>query len=217
MDGVLADNSDYHVLAWTAYARRFGRELAPDDIKRRLGFNNRDYMRFVFEREPTHEEVVASTVEKEALYRELYGPHLVRPAGLIELLEAARRAGLPCGVATSAPADNVSFVLDGLDLRPYFQQVVDASQVRNSKPDPEIYLQAAARLGVPPERCLVFEDAIAGIQAGHAAGMRVIALTTSYPAAILAEHRPAAIVSSFTDLGRPGPAADLLASAGLSL
>jgi HAD superfamily hydrolase (TIGR01509 family) len=213
MDGVLADNSDFHVQAWTVYSRQYGRELSIDDIKRRLGFNNREYMRFVLDREPTEAEVSKSTVEKEALYREIYRQHLVTPPGLLALLSAAQRADIACGVATSAPEDNVRFVLDGLKIRPFFREIVDASQVRHCKPDPEIYLKASERLGIPPAQCLVFEDAIAGIQAGNAAGMTVIAITTSYPAAILAEHNPAAIITSFTDLTAPCPAADLLASA----
>jgi len=212
MDGVLADNSDFHVLAWTDYARQFGRELTADEIKRRLGFNNREYMRFLLAREPTDEEVVRSTVEKEALYRKIYGPHLVTPPGLIPLLEFAKRESVDCGVATSAPDANVRFVLDGLKIRPYFKEVVDATHVKHCKPDPEIYLLAARRLGFPPARCIVFEDAIAGIQAGNAAGMTVIALTTSYPAAILAEHKPAAIVSSFADLAAPCLATALIES-----
>jgi len=218
MDGVLADNSDFHVQSWTEYSRQYGRELSVDDVKRRLGFNNREYMRFVFGREPTDAEVLKSTVEKEALYREIYRQHLVVPPGLLALLDAAKHAGIVCGVATSAPEDNVCFVLDGLNIRHYFKEVVDASHVKHCKPDPEIYTLASKRLGVPPSRCLVFEDAIAGIQAGNAAGMQVIAITTSYPAAVLAEHKPAAIITSFTDLAEPCPAAELLeAVSGLRL
>lgn len=211
MDGVLADNSDYHVLAWTAYARQFGRELTVEEIKRRLGFNNREYMRFLLGREPTEEEVLRSTVEKEALYREQYRPHLAPPPGLLPLLDFARREGIACGVATSAPDENVRFVLDGLAIRPYFRQVVDASHVRRGKPDPEIYLLAAERLGMPAAACVVFEDAIAGIQSARGAGMTVIALTTSYPAETLAPHQPSAIIRSFTDLAVPCDAARLIA------
>ena len=210
MDGVLADNSDFHVQSWTEYSRQYGRELSVDDIKRRLGFNNREYMRFVLEREPTEAEVIKSTVEKEALYRKIYQQHLVAPPGLIALLDAAKLAGIVCGVATSAPEANVRFVLDGLNIRHYFKEIVDASHVKHCKPDPEIYLLAAKRLGVTPAQCVVFEDAIAGVQAGNAAGMQVIAITTSYPAAVLAEHKPAAIIASFTDLAKPCPAAELI-------
>ena len=212
MDGVLADNSDFHVKAWTAYARQYGRELSIDDIKRRLGFNNREYMRFVLNREPTEAEVAKSTTEKEALYRELYQSHLVAPPGLLPLLDFARRAKIPCGVATSAPDNNVRFVLDGLNIRPYFQEIVDAGHVKHGKPDPEIYVLAAQRLGLPASRCIVFEDALAGIQAGNAAGMNVIAITTSYPAEVLAQQKPAAIIASFVDLAKACPATALIES-----
>jgi len=210
MDGVLADNSDFHVQSWTEYSRQYGRELSVDDIKRRLGFNNREYMRFVLGREPTEAEVIKSTVEKEALYRKIYQKHLAVPPGLIALLDAAKQADIVCGVATSAPEENVRFVLDGLNIRHYFKEIVDASQVKHCKPDPEIYVLAAKRLGVKPAQCIVFEDAIAGVQAGNAAGMRVIAITTSYPALVLAEHNPAAIIASFKDLAQPCPATALI-------
>jgi len=212
MDGVLADNSDFHVQSWTAYSRQYGRELSADDIKRRLGFNNREYMRFVLGREPTEAEVLKSTTEKEALYRELYQPHLVVPPGLTALLEFAKREKIVCGVATSAPDDNVRFVLDGLKLRHYFKEIVDASHVKHCKPDPEIYTLAARRLGLPPSQCLVFEDAIAGIQAAKAAGMRVVAITTSYSAEILRDHKPDAVIASFRDLASPCVATALIES-----
>jgi len=211
MDGVLIDNSDFHVQAWTEYSRQYGRELSVDYIKSRLGFNNREYMRFVLDREPTEAEVVKSTVEKEALYRKLCRERLVAPPGLIALLEAAKRAGITCSIATSAPNENVDFVLDGLRIRSFFKLIVDAGHVKHCKPDPEIYQVSAQRLGIPPERCVVFEDAIAGIQAGKGADMTVIAITTSYPAAILAKQNPAAIIASFTDLAKPGPAVDVIA------
>ena len=211
MDGVLCANSDFHVEAWVVYARQFGRELVADDVRSRLGWNNRDYMSFILERTPTDEEVRHSIDGKEAVYRELYQQHLTHPAGLIALLDAATRDGVLCGVATSAPDENIRFTLDGLNIRHYFKSVVDASQVKQSKPDPAIYIKAAEQLGVPPEKCIVFEDAIAGIQSGNAAGMPVIAITSSYPAEILAPYNPAAIIESFTDLAGPCPAAELIA------
>ena len=210
MDGVLVATSDFHVKAWIAFAREYGRELTEEEIKRRLGFNNREYMRFVLSRDPTELEVRDATERKEALYREIYAPFIQVPPGLLVLLQAFQRADIACAVATSAPSANVDFVLDGLGLRPYFKEVVDASQVTRGKPDPEIYLTAAAKLGAEPTSCLVFEDAIAGIQSGQGAGMKVIALTTSYPATVLQEHHPDAIIDAFTDLQNPGPALAVL-------
>jgi beta-phosphoglucomutase family hydrolase len=211
MDGVLFANSDFHIEAWIVYARKFGREITEEDVRSRLGWNNRDYMRFVFNREPTDEEVEHSVIEKEEVYRNICRSHLAHPDGLLDLLEAAQAAGIKMGVATSAPPDNIRFTLDGLDIRKYFEVVVDATQVKKSKPDPAIYLKAAELLGVPPEKCIVFEDAIAGIQSGKAAGMSVIAITTSYPAEVLKQHAPDAVIESFTDLAKASPASDVVA------
>ncbi len=211
MDGVLFSNSDYHIEAWIVYARKFGREITAEDVRSRLGWNNRDYMRFIFNRDPTEDEVEHSVVEKEEVYRTICREHLVHPEGLLAFLEAARAAGIKMGVATSAPPDNVRFTLDGLDIRKYFKVVVDATQVKKSKPDPAIYLKAAEQLGVQPEQCIVFEDAIAGIQSGKAAGMSVIAITSSYPAEVLAQHNPDAVIESFNDLLKDTPAAAVVA------
>jgi HAD superfamily hydrolase (TIGR01509 family) len=211
MDGVLFANSDFHIEAWIVYARKFGREITEEDVRSRLGWNNRDYMRFVFNREPTDEEVEHSVFDKEEVYRNICRVHLVHPDGLLDFLEAAQAAGIKMGVATSAPPENIRFTLDGLDIRKYFEVVVDATQVKKSKPDPAIYLKAAEQLCIPPEKCIVFEDAIAGIQSGKAAGMSVIAITTSYPADVLKQHTPDAVIESFKDLAQSTPAADLVA------
>jgi len=213
MDGVLADNSDHHVQAWTVFSRDYGRELTVDDIKQRLGYNNREYMRFILDREPTEIEVADATVRKEALYREIFSRHLNPPAGLIALLDAFKREVLTCGVATSAPADNVDFVLDGLNIRQYFKEIVDASHVNNCKPAPDSYLEAAKRLNVKTSECVVFEDAIAGVQSANAAGMKVIAITTTYPAEVLRKYGPDAIIESFTDLQQPCAARSIIEEA----
>lgn len=211
MDGVLFANSDFHIEAWIVYARKFGREITEEDVRSRLGWNNRDYMRFILNREPTEEEVEHSVFDKEEVYRTICRAHLAHPDGLLELLEAAKVAGIKMGVATSAPPDNIRFTLDGLDIRKYFDVVVDATQVKKSKPDPAIYLKAAEQLGVEPSCCIVFEDAIAGIQSGNAAGMSVIAITTSYPADVLKRHQPAAVIESFKEIAGDTPAAGVVA------
>lgn len=212
MDGVLAANSDYHVKAWIEFAREYGRVVTEEEIKLRLGFNNREYMRFIVDRDPTEMEVRDATERKEALYREIYASALVAPAGLITLLESFRRAGLSCGVATSAPAANVDFVMDGLGIRHYFKEIVDASHVKRCKPDPETYRLAASKLNSTPAECIVFEDAIAGIQSGKGTGMKVVAITTSYPAEILRKHNPDAIIESFTNLQAPCDALEVIRS-----
>ena len=204
LDGVIIDNTDFHVEAWVAYARKLGRALTADDVKMRLGYSCKEYMRFILDREPTDAEVADSVAGKESLYREIYRPHLRATDGLIALLDAATKAGIPMGIATGAPQENIDFTLDGLGIRHYFAQVTDSSQVPHCKPAPDTYLLAASRLGIAPEHCVVLEDAIAGIQSGKSAGMKVIAITTSYPADILRQHSaPDAVIESFTDLQQP--------------
>ena len=105
--------------------------------------------------------------------------HLRPLIGLPEFLQQARAAGMRLGVATAADLVNAAFVLEGIGLRQVFDVIVTADDITRGKPDPEIFLLAAQRLGVPPGRCLVFEDAPMGIEAARRAGMLAVALTTS--------------------------------------
>ena len=199
MDGVLVDNARYHIQAWRECSRKWGRELSLEEIKGLFGRSNRAFMRVVLQREPTDEETKFAEVNKEAAYREFCRPHLCLPDGLRELLEAIRRSGSPCAVATSAPPPNVDFVLDGLRIRSYFSRVIDDSQVKRHKPAPDVYLEAARQVGADPDSCVVFEDSLAGVDAGLAAGMRVIAITTSCTDEELLPHHPTHLIHSFTE------------------
>lgn len=187
MDGVLVANTSFHVVAWQAYATKLGRSLSQQEIVRLLGFTNAGYLAYILGREPSKEEVREAVREKESLYRDLFRPHLHAPEGLIPLLQTARAEGVRCAVVTSGPVENVDFVLDGLRIRPFFDLLVHGASVVHPKPAPDCYLLAAQRLGIAPIDCVVVEDAVAGIQAGKAAGMRVCAITTSNPHVVLKE------------------------------
>jgi beta-phosphoglucomutase len=93
-------------------------------------------------------------------------------------LEAAQKLGVKMAVATAAPVKNVEFILDGLNLRRFFQAVVTAADVSEGKPNPEIFLKSAEELGVEPKNSLVFEDALNGFEAAHRAGMKSIGIAT---------------------------------------
>lgn len=183
MDGVLVDNLRFHVDAWQTFCERHGFPFSLADFNQNLnGRNAFDSLTYLLGRPPSDDELMTLTAEKEAIYREHYAPYLQPAPGLLRLLRELRHEGAKLAVATSAPAENVSFTLDGTGLRPYFDAVVDASFVKNGKPAPDIYLAAAAAMGVPPARCVVVEDALLGIEAGRAAGMKVIGVTTSHGA-----------------------------------
>jgi HAD superfamily hydrolase (TIGR01509 family) len=97
-------------------------------------------------------------------------------------LENLKKNDIPVGIATSAPTQNVSFILDTLKIRNYFNQIVDDSMVAHSKPHPEIYLKSAELLQIKPENCVVFEDSLSGTKSAFNAGAKVVAITTTLPA-----------------------------------
>ena len=200
MDGVLVDNCHHHVLAWLEFAARHGGRLTEEQILAWMGAPGRDYIRRMFDSEFTPDEVERLLEEKEALYRQMYRADLQPREGLLELLAEARRRGVACAVVTGGSRANVDFVLDGLAIRGYFDQIVDSACYHLGKPAPDCYLEAARRLGAAPGKCLVFEDALNGIAAAHAAGMKVVAITGTNPAEVLAAARPWRVVSTFAGL-----------------
>lgn len=198
MDGVISDNMGYHTQAWELFIRKHAPHLEIGDVTPHYGKTNADLMGFVFGRALTPEEVDRYGEEKEGLYRELYAGDMAPLPGLHDLLKGLRKAGIRTGVATSAPKSNVDFLLDGLGFRDCFDLVIDAAGVRKGKPDPEIYLKSARELGCEPAACVVFEDALAGIEAGRRAGMKVVGVATTLPPDRLVETD--LVVKDFTEI-----------------
>ncbi len=182
MDGVLVDNMGFHLKALSEYARRLGGgNIDREQLLAMNGMGNAEFLRATFSAEIIEREggIAAVGAAKEALYREIYAPHLTPARGLVELLEDLRAGGVRLAVGTSAMGANLDFVLDGLDIRRYFDVLVTSDMVARAKPDPGIYLRALSELGLTGGECLVFEDAVAGIQAASGAGIKSVALATS--------------------------------------
>jgi HAD superfamily hydrolase (TIGR01509 family) len=118
--------------------------------------------------------------EKELLYRGFYAEHRKPAEGLIEFLHELRSRGIKTALATSAGPGNIDFIVDGLGIRDQFDAIIGGAEVTKGKPDPEIYLKAAALVGVSPIDCWVIEDSLQGIASGQAAGARVVGITTSH-------------------------------------
>lgn len=181
MDGTLLDNNAYHLKAWRGFLQKHGFELSDEDYLSRVsGVNSGITVRRFFGEHLSDEQVKLLQQEKETLYRQYIAPHLTPLPGLLHFLKEMSRHDIPMGVATSAPHENIDFTLEGLGVADYFQVVVGAEMVKRGKPDPEIFLLAAERLGFSKEKCIVFEDSISGLQAAHASGMRVVALRTAH-------------------------------------
>lgn len=202
MDGVLVDNMAVHQEAFAEMARRYGVELDTSRIVGLAGKGNDEIFREVFPAEIVERVGTKQLgIEKEAVYREIYAPRLVATEGLVPFLESLKAAGIEIAVGTSAMRENMDFVFDGLGIREYFDKVVNADMVSRCKPDPEIYLAALRELGIEAAECIVFEDAIAGIQAAHAAGIKVVAIASTLPASTL-EAQPGVVltVKDFTQI-----------------
>lgn len=203
MDGVLVDNMHVHFEAFAEMGRRYNITERPDiDFGSLNGRGNEDIVRALFPAEIVYKYgVEALSKEKEALYRQIFEATIAPLNGLVALLEQFEVAGIPCAVGSSGPRDNVDFVVSCCGIERFFAARISGDMVTKCKPNPEIFLTAANELGVAPEDCLVFEDAVAGITAARAAGMKVVALTTTHSAdELLAKVEPDLIVADFTSV-----------------
>ncbi len=144
MDGVIVDNITYHFDSWQQFCSAHGFSLSEEELTRYVnGRVAREVLEYLFKRPLSAEEVHRYTEEKEEIYRKLYRPHLQATTGLIPFLQELQAHHVPIAVATSAPATNIDFTLEGAGVKAYFQTIVDARHVKKGKPDPEIYRKAA--------------------------------------------------------------------------
>jgi beta-phosphoglucomutase family hydrolase len=202
MDGTIVDNMAFHTQSWVTFFERRGRAIDADEFFRMTaGRQGKEIIRSHMGEDLGDDEVAVLNHEKEAVYRELYAPHLKAVDGFEDLIADARSQGIALAVGTAAPPANVEFTLDGLDLRRHFETVVGATDVPRGKPHPDVFLEAAKRCGAAPGNCIVFEDAPLGVEAARRAGMRVVVITTTLPAAAFAEFdNVIAIVDDFSQL-----------------
>ena len=180
-DGVVIDSAKLHEQSWRRLAEELGRQIAPDSFIRGFGMKSGHIIEKIHHWASAPDDVARLADRKEALYREIVAGSDIAPlSGVVEWLHLLRDAVVPCAVASSTPRANIEAVLDRIGLQQAFQALVSAEDVVHGKPNPEVFLKAAERLEMPAERCVVFEDAYVGIAAGHAAGMKVVAVTTTH-------------------------------------
>lgn len=184
IDGTIVDNMHLHAEAFGVFAERHGLPpLTAADRARLDGRRNSEIFPVLFNRDLTRDEWQQYEHEKEGLYRELSRGRLRPMKGLQRLIDRLADDGIPVALATSAPRLNVEHTLAELGLTGAFPVIVRGEEVARGKPAPDVFLEAARGLGVEPGDCLVFEDAPIGIEAAQAAGMRVVALTTTFQSA----------------------------------
>jgi beta-phosphoglucomutase family hydrolase len=181
MDGTILDNMGLHTAAWMQTIEELGQEpREPREWERATsGTPNHEIFRNLLGLHDLDDAGINHWVErKEGLYREKAADRLVELPGFSQFLLQARALNIRLGLATGAGPSNIAFNLEALGLVEAFDTIVGAADVVKGKPDPEVFLTSAARLGVPPSSVLVFEDAPLGIDAARAAGMGVVGITT---------------------------------------
>ncbi|MGQ9567571.1 MAG: HAD family hydrolase [Anaerolineae bacterium] len=190
MDGVLVDSGEAHYAAWTRLFQEEGIPYSREQFLQTFGQRNDRILRTLLGPDLPEERLRELDARKEAYYRQLIPSRVRLLPGAGELLHALQEAGARQAVGSSGPRANVEATLAALGLRPFFQALVAAEDVAEGKPAPDVFLVAAERLGVPPRRCVVLEDAAVGVQAALAAGMRCLAVaTTRPPKELSAAHR----------------------------
>jgi HAD superfamily hydrolase (TIGR01509 family) len=202
MDGVLVDSNPFHLRKWADLLNHH--QIAfnePDLPKLILGQRNDTALRYFFGQDLDKKECRRLEEELEETFREAFKSHAKPLLGLEPLILACRDAGIPMAVASSAMLKNVDFVVDALGFREYFNYVVSGDEVSCPKPDPEIYLKAARNLDQKPEHCVAFEDSFVGIESAKRAGMKCVAIGSSFPVDELRQQSQADLaVSGFEDL-----------------
>lgn len=202
MDGVLVDNMEVHEEVFRLFCRKYGCLIDDFDWSSLAGLGNDEIIPRIMPADiVAGKGADALGREKEAMYREYYAD-TIRPAkGLVELLEGLKAGGIRLAVGSSGETANVDFVLDKCGIRKYFDAVISGDMVAKRKPEPDIFLLAAEKLGVRPGECVVFEDSLSGMEAARRAGMKYIALTTTVGRErILSERKPEKTIDDFTHI-----------------
>jgi beta-phosphoglucomutase len=182
LNGTMIDDMPYHSAAWFSILNEdLKAGLTREEVNQQMYGKNEELLDRIFGKGHfTKEEMANISSKKERAYQAAFRPYLQLIAGLPALLEKASRHQIRLAIGSAAILFNIDFVLDNLGIRPYFQAIVSADDVTVSKPDPETFVKAARILGVPPETCIVFEDAPKGVEAALRAGMSSIVLTTMH-------------------------------------
>lgn len=204
MDGVLIDSQEAHYQSWLAVADQTSRAMTREEFIRTFGHTSREVIPQVWpERHFTADQIAALDRHKEEAFRRILAQDFPEMPGARALVQALAANGFAVAVGSSGPPENVALTIERLGIGPLLGAVVTGADVTRGKPDPEVFLRAAERLGLPPAQCVVIEDAPDGVKAAQAAGMAVVAITSSgrSPELLRAADR---IIASLAELSPEG-------------
>ncbi len=194
MDGTLIDSEEFHWISWRNTMANEGIIITREQFLASFGQRNDSIIPQWLGAAATPERIETIGAAKEELYRHLVRRDGISPLpGVADWLHRLHKEGWLQAIASAAPRANVEVVLEALSATHLFQAIVSAEDVHRGKPDPEVYLTAAARVGASPDGCIVVEDAVAGIEGARQAGMRSIGVSHN------GTHLPADIVVQSLD------------------
>ena len=182
LDGTLIDSSAYHWEAWQAVMAEERFVLTYEQYVSDFGKRNDEILRGRLRADLPESEILRISLAKEARYRELVrSKGLELLPGVLDWLRQLKADRWLQAIATSSPRGNLDAVFVAVEIEKYFEAVISSEEVRSGKPNPDVFLAAAGKLGVSPEHCIVVEDAPAGIEAARRAGMRSVGVRTTHP------------------------------------
>lgn len=180
MDGVIVHSNPAHEETIKEFCEIHNRNVSDAFLRNNIfGRTNKEWIPELFG-DITDEKLAAYADEKEAMFRDRFNPSSAMIDGIVSFLEQLRDKSIPCVLATSAPGENADYILDALNIRSHFSAILDSSHVEKGKPEPDVYLKAAKSLNLHPSKCIVFEDSLAGVEAGRRAGAHVVGITSTH-------------------------------------
>jgi len=177
LNGTMINDMAYHIRAWHRILNELGANISMERMKEECYGKNHELLERIFPGRFSEEEKNRMSFEKEKQYQLEFSPHLALLPGLPVFLEQAHSTGVKMAIGSAAIMFNIDFVLDNLNIRHYFDALVSADDVSESKPNPETYLKCAEQLSVSPKDCIVFEDSPKGVESAMNAGMESIVIT----------------------------------------
>ena len=201
MDGTMIDSMPAHARSWEVFTRRHNIAMGVDEVlEKTTGRTGVECIRVLMGDDVPDDEALALIGEKEALYRGFFAEDFRAVPGFAAFARRAGQLGLKLAVATAGDRDNIASALERLRLERRPEVIVGGDEGIAGKPKPDLFLEAARRLGVPPAQCIVFEDAPFGIEAARRAGMRAVAICTTHDADELAGPHVLAQVRDYEEL-----------------
>ena len=198
-DGVLVDSLSFHEESWLEMGRREGLAIDRAFIHATFGMTNAMILKRLLGEDASSGEIARLGDVKEVCYREIARGKLTLMDGVRDLLDGLTEAGVRLAIGSSGPQANLRLTVESCGLTGRFAAIVGVEDIRHGKPDPEVFLIAAKRVGAAPGGAVVFEDAPVGIQAAKAAGMRGVGVGTTHPLEVLREAGADEVVANLVD------------------